>query len=75
LTYEGKVSIRLAQFEKDLSPIDPECDCYACKNFTKAYIRHLFWAREILAMQLLTIHNLRFFMRMLARTRQEILDE
>ncbi|MFC1540751.1 tRNA guanosine(34) transglycosylase Tgt [Candidatus Margulisiibacteriota bacterium] len=75
LTYEGKTSIRQAQFEKDLSPIDPDCDCYACKNFTKAYIRHLFWAREILAMQLLTIHNLRFFMRMLARTRQEILDE
>lgn len=75
LTYEGKVSIRLAKFEKDFTPIDPECDCYACKNFTKAYIRHLFWAREILAMQLLTIHNLRFYMRMLNRVRQEILEE
>lgn len=75
LTYEGKTSIRLAQFEKDFSPIDPECDCYACKNFSKAYIRHLFWAREILSMQLLTIHNLRFFMRMLARVRREIMDE
>jgi queuine tRNA-ribosyltransferase len=75
LTYEGKVSIRLAQFEKDFSAIDPACDCYACKNFSKAYIRHLFWAREILAMQLLTMHNLRFFMRMLTKVRQEILDE
>ncbi len=75
LTYEGKTSIRLAQFERDFSPIDPECDCYACRNFTKAYIRHLFWAREILAMQLLTIHNLRFYMRMLARVREEILAE
>ncbi|KAF0134978.1 MAG: queuine tRNA-ribosyltransferase [Candidatus Saganbacteria bacterium] len=75
LTYEGKTSIRNARFEKDFSPIDPECDCYACKNFTKAYIRHLFWAREILAMQLLTIHNLRFFMRMMKKVREDILSE
>jgi queuine tRNA-ribosyltransferase len=75
LTLEGKTSIRQARFERDFTPIDPECDCYACKNFTRAYIRHLFWAREILAMQLLTIHNLRFFMRMLGRVRQEILAE
>jgi len=75
LTLEGKVSIRQARFEKDFTPIDPECDCYACKNFTKAYIRHIFWAREILGMQLLTIHNLRFFMRLMAKIRQEILDE
>jgi queuine tRNA-ribosyltransferase len=75
LTYEGKTSIRLKDFEKDFSPIDPECDCYACKNFSKAYLRHLFWSREILAMQLLTIHNLRFYMRMLAKVREEILGE
>lgn len=75
LTLEGKTSIRQARFEKDFSPIDTACDCYACRNFTRAYIRHLFWAREILAMQLLTIHNLRFFMRMLNAVRQEILSE
>jgi len=75
LTLEGKTSIRQARFEKDFSPIDPQCDCYACRNFTRAYIRHLFWAREILAMQLLTIHNLRFFMRLLNAVRQEILSE
>ncbi len=75
LTYEGKTNIRQARFEKDFTPIDPECDCYACKNFSKAYIRHIFWAREILAMQLLTIHNLRFYMRMLAKVRQEIMLE
>ncbi|MBN3032804.1 MAG: tRNA guanosine(34) transglycosylase Tgt [Candidatus Saganbacteria bacterium] len=72
LTYEGKTSIRLNKLEKDFTPIDPECDCYACQNFTKAYIRHLFWAREITAMHLLTVHNLRFFMRMMAKVRQEI---
>jgi len=75
LTYEGKTSIRNARFERDFSPIDPECDCYACRNFTKAYIRHLFWAREILSMQLLTIHNLRFFMRLLGKLRKDILAE
>jgi queuine tRNA-ribosyltransferase len=74
LTLEGKTSIRLARFERDFTPIDLECDCYACKNFTRAYIRHLFWAREILAMQLLTIHNLRFFMRMLEKARRDILS-
>ena len=75
LTYEGKTSIRQARFEKDFTPIDPECDCYACKNFTRAYIRHLFWAREITAMHLLTVHNLRFYMRMLEKVRAEILAE
>ena len=72
LTYEGKTSIRLNKFEKDFTPIDPECDCYACKNFTRAYIRHLFWAREITAMHLLTVHNLRFFMRLMDKVRAEI---
>ena len=72
LSYEGKTSIRLNKFEKDFTPIDPECDCYACQNFTKAYIRHLFWAREITAMHLLTIHNLRFYMRMMEKVRREI---
>lgn len=74
LTYEGKTSIRQARFEKDFTPIDPECDCYACKNFSRAYIRHLFWAREITAMQLLTIHNLSFYMRMLEKVREDILN-
>jgi queuine tRNA-ribosyltransferase len=72
LSYEGKTSIRLNKFERDFTPIDPECDCYACKNFTKAYIRHLFWAREITAMHLLTIHNLRFYMRMMEKARSDI---
>jgi queuine tRNA-ribosyltransferase len=75
LTYEGKINIRQAKFERDFSPIDPECDCYACKNFTKAYIRHIFGAREILALHLLTIHNIRFFMRMLQKVREDILAE
>lgn len=75
LTYEGKVSIRQARFERDFTPIDPECDCYTCQNFSKAYLRHLFWAREITALHLLTTHNLRFYHRMLKKIREEILKE
>jgi queuine tRNA-ribosyltransferase len=72
LTLEGKISIRHARFEKDFSSLDPACDCYACRNFTRAYLRHLFWAREILALHLLTIHNLRFYMRMMEDLREGI---
>lgn len=75
LSDEGKVSIRQARFEKDFSPLDPACDCYACKNFTKAYIRHLFWAREILALHLLTIHNIRYYMRLMERIRSGIMAD
>lgn len=68
----GRFNIRHKDFEKDFGPIDKTCDCYACKHFTKAYIRHLFWAREILALQLLTIHNLRYYMRMMDKIRAGI---
>jgi len=72
LGYNGKTSIRNKVFEKDFTPMDPYCDCYACKNFTKAYIRHLFWAREILGLQLLTIHNLHFYIKMMEKMREDI---
>jgi len=77
LGYNGKTSIRNKVFEKDFTPMDPDCDCdcYACQNFTKAYIRHLFWAREILGLQLLTIHNLRFYIKMMEKIREDILAE
>jgi queuine tRNA-ribosyltransferase len=68
----SRLSIRLSEFEKDFSPLEVGCDCYACKNFSKAYIRHLFWAKEILAMQLLSIHNLRFMMRLMEKIRSQI---
>ena len=75
LGYNGKTSIRNKVFEKDFTPMDPDCDCYACQNFTKAYIRHLFWAREILGLQLLTIHNLHFYIKMMEEIRKEIMAE
>lgn len=72
MTSHGKLVVRNAVCEKDFLPIDLECDCYACKNFTRAYIRHLINAKEILGVQLLSIHNLRFLTNLMERVRIEI---
>ncbi len=72
LTDEGKKIIRNAKFTKDFSPLDKNCDCYACKNFSRAYIRHLFIANEILGIILLTFHNLRYMIRLMENIRNEI---
>lgn len=75
LTSQGGRMLRNAEFARDFTPIDPECDCYACKNFTRAYIRHLIKAEEILAAQLLTIHNLYFSLKLMERIRDAIRDD
>lgn len=75
LTSHGKVVVRNAAYERDFSPLDPECDCYACKNFTRAYIRHLVKANEILASILTSIHNLRFLIGLMEQMREAIWEE
>lgn len=72
LTANGKVVVRNATYEKDWGPLDPECDCYTCKNYTRAYIRHLVKNKEILGARLLSIHNLRFLTKLMERVRIEI---
>ena len=72
MTWNGKVVVRNATYEKDWGPLDPECDCYTCKNYTRAYIRHLVKANEILGIRLLSIHNLRFLTKLMERVREEI---
>lgn len=72
LTGEGKKVIRNAKFTRDFSPLEEGCDCYACRNFSRAYIRHLFIANEILGVMLMTGHNLRFMMKMMEGIRNEI---
>jgi queuine tRNA-ribosyltransferase len=57
---EGQLNIKRARYRADQSPLDPECDCYTCRTYTRAYLRHLFIAGEWLSMRLLTIHNLKF---------------
>ena len=72
MTSQGKIVARNAIYERDFTPLDPECDCYTCKNYTRAYIRHLINTKEILGMRLLSIHNLRFLTKLMDRVRIEI---
>jgi len=74
-TPAGRVSIRRAEFKSDPRPLDETCDCYTCRHFSRAYIRHLFVAREILGAVLATVHNVRFFARWMARIRQSIEED
>lgn len=72
MTSKGKVVVRNATYEKAFEPLDENCDCYTCQNYTKAYIRHLIKAKEILGVRLLSIHNLRFLTKLMERVRIEI---
>ncbi len=72
MTSRGRVVIRNAAYAEDFSPLDPECDCYTCTNYTKAYIRHLLKAGEILGLRLTTFHNLYFTMRLMDKIREAI---
>jgi queuine tRNA-ribosyltransferase len=71
-TSKGVVNIRHEKYKKDFSPLDPECDCYTCKNFSKAYLRHLFISEEISSYVLNTIHNLRFYLKLMEDIRKSI---
>ena len=75
LTSQGKVVVRNAAYERDFGPLDPECDCYACRNFSRAYIRHLIKAGEILASILTSIHNLRFLIRLMEQIREAVRND
>jgi queuine tRNA-ribosyltransferase len=68
-TVDGRLTIRNAAYARDFTPLDPECGCYACRNFTRAYIRHLLKANEILGLRLTTLHNLQFLLRLMADIR------
>ena len=68
----GKVVIRNSQYEQDARPIDPECGCYTCRNFTRAYLRHLFNANEVLALRLGTVHNVFFYLELMRKVRASI---
>ena len=74
-TRTGSINIRNAVYKTDFSPIDPECSCYACTNFTRAYLRHLFQVGEILALQLATIHNLSLYFWLMREARSAILEK
>jgi queuine tRNA-ribosyltransferase len=74
-TSEGKLVIRNATFAKDERPPDPACSCYTCRTFSRAYLRHLFVAGEILAMRLNTLHNLHYFLTLMKEVRRAIAED
>lgn len=74
-TSGGRIIVRDAKYAEDFSPIDSECDCYACRNFSRAYIRHLFKCREMFGLRLATWHNLRFLVKLMENVRDAIKND
>lgn len=73
-TWNGTLSMRNAKYKDDFKPLDENCNCYTCRNFTRAYLRHLFVAEEILALELASIHNLYFYLELVRKAREKIIE-
>lgn len=71
-TRDGRMNIRRASYRTDMNPVDADCGCYACRNYSRAYLRHLFVAQEILAARLATTHNLFFFIELMSNIRDAV---
>ena len=71
-TGSGRISIKRTEFKSDAGPLDPDCSCYTCRNYSRAYLRHLFLAKEILAMRLNTLHNVHFYLDFFKKMRAAI---
>lgn len=71
-TWEGAINLKNAKYAKDLQPIDPQCDCPVCRRYSRAYIRHLFVADEMLAMRLSVMHNLYFYNKLMEKIRDAL---
>lgn len=74
-TRHGRMNIKNAKYKEDFTPIDENCDCYTCKNFTKAYVRHLITAGEVNGGRLLSIHNIRFLIKEMEEIRESIKED
>ena len=74
LTRFGKMNIKNLAFARDFTPVDPQCGCYVCRNFTRAYLRHLYMAGEILAARLCSWHNLYFLVNLVKEARRAIIE-
>ncbi len=73
-TLDGRINIKGAKYREDFGPLDPDCDCYTCKNYTRAYIHHLFRAREINSAMLMSLHNEFFIIKLVDQMRASIID-
>ena len=74
-THNGRIVVRNGKYKDDFTPLDDKCDCYCCKNYTKAYLRHLINAGEILGGRLLSLHNIRYLISLMDRVREAILED
>lgn len=75
MTSQGRLVVRNAKFARDFTPLDPHCDCHVCKNYTKAYIRHLVKANETFGFRLTTYHNLYFLLKLMEQVREAIMQD
>jgi queuine tRNA-ribosyltransferase len=75
MTSSGRIIIRDAVYARDYSSLDSECDCYTCRNFSRAYLRHLLKVGEVLGIRLTTWHNLRFLINLMKNVRQAIMED
>ncbi len=75
MTSQGKVVVRNGKYKDDFSPLDPECDCYCCRNYSKAYLRHMFNVGEMMGGMLLSLHNTTFLLRLMKNMRNAILND
>jgi len=75
MTSHGRVNIKNSQYREDFTPLDDNCDCYCCKNYTKAYLRHLFISNETFGARLMSIHNIRFLIKMMEGARNAIKED
>lgn len=74
-TWDGDVQLRNAEYKEDFRPIDETCECFACRNHTRAYIRHLFNTQEILGLRLVSLHNLHFYVKLIQLSREAIKED
>jgi len=74
MTSKGKIVVRNGKFKDDFSPLDENCDCYACKNYSKAYLRHLINVNEMLGGMLLSLHNITYLNNLMKKLRLAILE-
>ena len=75
MTSHGRVNIKDAKYKEDFTPLDDECDCYCCKNYTKAYLRHLYVCDESFGKRLMSIHNIRFLIHLMEEARKAIKED
>ncbi len=75
ITHKGKINIKAGKYKDDFSPLDPDCDCFVCRNYTKAYIRHLINSKEITGLRLNSYHNVYFVINFIRKIRESIKEE